>query len=158
MVVLSAGSNFSSLPLVINCFRHGKLFEGLVFFCSMMSSFFYHLGEIYNHVYYLKYHEWHRLDNVFAIASFGLYALYITGNSDEELLTYLTVIIAILAQEKDPWNLSYTVWPIVIFFVIGLAVNIVKRKGIPKFNVWAIKRGTIYMALGLFFFCRGLDE
>jgi predicted membrane channel-forming protein YqfA (hemolysin III family) len=158
MVVVSACSNFTSLPLVVNCFRHGKKFEGLVFFCSMMSSFLYHLGEIYNHVFYLKYHEWHRLDNVFAIASFGLYALYMTGNSDEAFLTYLTLIVAILAQEKDPWNIKYTVWPIVIFFVLGLAVNIIKCKGIPRYNIWAVKRGTFYLLVGIFFFSRGLDE
>lgn len=158
MVVVSAGSNFTSLPLVWNCWKHNKIFEGLVFLCSMLSSFLYHLGEIYNHVFYLKYHEWHRLDNVFAIASFGLYALYITSNSEEALLTYLTLIVAILAQEKDPWNLRYTVGPIVGFFLLGVAVNLIKRKGLPKYNGWAVKRGTFYLCIGLFFFSRGLDE
>lgn len=158
MVVVSACSNFTSIPLVINCFRHGKPFHGLVFLFSMMCSFLYHLGEIYNHVFYLKYHEWHRLDNVFAIASFALYALYITGNSEEQELNYLALMVAVLAQEKDPWNISYTVWPIVAFFIIGILVNLVKRKGLPKYNWRAANRGTLFLLIGLVFFVFGLDE
>jgi hypothetical protein len=80
-----------------------------------------------------------------------------TGNGDEPLLAYLTLFVAIFAQEKDPWNLAYTVTPIVAFFVIGLANNIIKGKGIPNYNTDAIKRGTLFMLIGIFFFSRGLD-
>lgn len=97
------------------------------------------------------------MDNVFAISSFGVYAMYITGNLKQMTLMYSTLIVAILAQEKDPWNLSYTILPIVGFFVVGVANNLYRGLGLPKYNYGMVLRGAGFLLVGIFFFERGLD-
>jgi hypothetical protein len=48
-----------------------------------------------------------------------------TGSSHARKCIYMSLIIAMLAQEKDPWNLNYTIAPIVITYVMAILVKIV---------------------------------
>jgi hypothetical protein len=79
---------------------------------------------------------------VFTISSFGLYGLYITGNKNIELYNYLTLIVAVLAQQKDPWKMKYTLIPIVGFFVVGLVHNMYHKRGMPNYDAKMILKGS----------------
>ncbi len=52
--------------------------------------------------------QWHRLDNVFAIAGIGVYVLHLLGNGHARRFVYATVFVSVITQEKDPWNVWYT--------------------------------------------------
>lgn len=71
---------------------------------------------------------------------------------------YGTLMVAILAQEKDPWNIHYTVGPILGFFGIGVVSNILLGLGLPRYDYGMMKRGMGFLAVGIFFFVKGLDE
>ena len=135
MTLITAVSNFITIPLVIKCFKLDLVFVGIIGAMSLISSFLYHFGEIYNCVIFLDFGAWHRLDNIFAISAIGLYFLYVTGNIHNNTLLYISFIIAILAQEKDPWNIYYTIGPIILIGLMGICANVYYKIGIPKFKV-----------------------
>lgn len=98
MTLIAAISNMISLPLVFKCFQNNKPFVALMLLSSVISSFFYHFGEIYNCIIFLDFSAWHRLDNIFAVTCMSIYLLYLTGNINNMSLVYSTVLIAILVQ------------------------------------------------------------
>jgi predicted membrane channel-forming protein YqfA (hemolysin III family) len=98
------------------------------------------------------------LDNIFAVSSIGLYFLYITGNIHNNTLLYISFMIAILAQEKDPWNINYTIGPIIIIALLGICANIYYGIGIPKFRRDYVLKGNLFLIIGSYFFVKGLDE
>lgn len=158
MTIIAAFSNFTSIPLVMRCYQRNWQFVGLMCFCSAFTSFMYHFCEIYNCEIFLSFSAWHRLDNVFAVTSMSLYMLYLTGNITNDNLVYSTLLVAILAQEKDPWNLKYTVIPIVMYAVIGIIANIHWKLGVPEFRYDKLLKGSGLLFIGGIFFVKGLDE
>ena len=98
MTIIAACSNFMSIPLVYVCFKRGHKFVGLMCLFSMLTSFLYHLCEIYDCKIFLDFSAWHRLDNVFAVTCMSLYLLYLTGNIYHYNMIYSTLLVAILAQ------------------------------------------------------------
>ena len=58
MTLITAVSNFITIPLVIKCFKLDLVFVGIIGAMSLISSFLYHFGEIYNCVIFLDFdHE-----------------------------------------------------------------------------------------------------
>jgi len=52
---------------------------------------------------------------VFAIAGLGVYVLHLSGNGHCRKAIYFTLIVSIITQEKDAWNVYYTFGPLVFF-------------------------------------------
>ena len=118
----------------------------------------YHLCEVLDCDLYLSELEWHRLDNVFVISGMGIFFLHLSGNSHCRLLVYSTLMISILAQEKDPWNLKFTIAPIVLFGVMSLIARLWYFRSYEVTYNWRYLLYTaIFMGIGSQFFFKGLD-
>jgi hypothetical protein len=81
--------------------------------------------------------QWHRLDNIFAIQCFSTLFVYLAALPD--LRTHLTVNffslgITIVTQEKDPWNVLYTVVPVVTVFLGFLSVVVLRYVWLPSLH------------------------
>ena len=87
----------------------------------------------------------------------SIYLLYLTGNIFNPALIYSTVLIAILVQEKDPWNINYTVGPIIMYLFIGVGASIYYKIGFPEFRYDQLVKGTVLLLIGMYFFAKGLD-
>jgi hypothetical protein len=70
MTFLVVISLFAGIPALTKVFKKGKYnFLATIFMMSMISSFFYHMCEIYEFVPFLDRGQWQRMDNVFTISS-----------------------------------------------------------------------------------------
>jgi hypothetical protein len=70
MTFLVVISLFAGIPALTKVFKKGKCnFLATIFMMSMISSFFYHMCEIYEFVPFLDRGQWQRMDNVFTISS-----------------------------------------------------------------------------------------
>lgn len=96
---------------------------------SILTSFMYHLCEIYDCTVFLNELQWHRLDNVFAIASFEFVILHLFGaiTSEDVKLKWSTLLTSIVVQEKDPWNVRYTIGPCCVYAIIAIIIRITHR-------------------------------
>lgn len=92
---------------------------------ALFTSTMYHLCEVLNCDIFLTELKWHRLDNIFVIAGVGVWTLHMTGSAHARKAMYLTIVISILTQEKDPWNLTYTILPIIFFNVQAAVLRMV---------------------------------
>lgn len=162
MTILSILSNLAGLPIVARTLPNkGTRFEGIVVGMSILTSMLYHICEIYDCTIFLNELQWHRLDNVFAITSFELVILHACGSirPDDELLKWAAFLFAIVIQEKDPWNVAYTVIPCVIFFVIGVGIRWQFRKSRKvQYDHKNVPFAIVPFVIGLFFFYLGLDD
>jgi hypothetical protein len=74
-----------------------------------------------------------------------------------EVLYSLALTISIICQERDPWNINYTLLPIGIFFTIYLLNRIFGKRG-TKFNRKMLRKGLCYYFSALPFFYFALNE
>ena len=69
------------------------------------------------------------------------------------------MIVGLISQEKDPWNINYSVFPIVFYGVIGFLLriyNINKHRVI--YNWSYLGKSLALTTVGVHFFAKGLDE
>lgn len=67
-------------------------------------------------------------------------------------------MITIILQESDPWNIWFTVLPI-LFFGCLIPISSYKRNRYPDYqNKVMLKNGLSALFLALFFFYKALDE
>jgi len=65
--------------------------------------------------------------------------------------------VVMIMQEKDPWNINYTLFPI-LFWVIVLFARFLFASQLPKF-IWTRLRNTLcLLLLGAVLFVKGLDD
>jgi predicted membrane channel-forming protein YqfA (hemolysin III family) len=76
---------------------------------------------------------------------------------NNEVLYSLALTMSIICQERDPWNITYTLIPIVIFFTVYLLNRIFRRKG-TKFNRKMLRKGLFFYFCAMPFFYFALDE
>lgn len=161
MVLITGVTNFAGIPAVIMLFRTQRIFEGFLALFTVFTSFMYHAMEsISAERIFLNEGEWHRLDNVGSITCFMMLFVHLMDFQDEklDLKLYMTAfIITILAQEKDPWNLNYTIVPIVSYLVLFLLV-LIFRKRKPMINHRTHLKSLLWMVIAVFNFSQGLDE
>src|SRR5690606_9921237 len=126
MLFITALTNFSGLPTVIYLYRMRKYFESFCAFFTVFTSFMYHAVEsINNDNIFLTEEQWHRLDNIGSITCFIMISIHLMDNRnpDLDLQLYLgAFFLVIFAQEKDPWNLNYTLVPIALGLISFLLV------------------------------------
>jgi hypothetical protein len=101
------------------------------------------------------------MDNVFTISSIELMGLFLCGTLHDKshFIEYSALINTIIIQEKDPWNFTYSVVPIVFYLLLGIFLRIYNHK---KLRV-IYERRNFYMALifltiGILFYLDGLDD
>ena len=162
MTLIAVATNLAGLPLALKTIAHPTLhFHGHVFLMSVISSGLYHLCEIYEFVIFLDELQWHRLDNIFAITSFQLMILHVMGavTPRDHSLKWSTLLLSIVIQEPDPWNVAYTVAPCIWAVVLGAAIRVYHWKERQvSYDRRRMATGLLWLIAGLVFFVVGLDD
>lgn len=163
MVIITAISNFSFVPALILLIKRKNYFPSFMGLFTMITSFTYHFMEsvALRKIFNMDEYQWHRLDNIGAICCFISLCIYMMDNRNSELdtiLNFVGLLITLFCQESDPWNIWYTVIPILAFFGLIFAHSY-RRGRFPKYpNRKMFKNGLISMFIGFFCFYFGLDE
>lgn len=161
-------SHLTIVPALRLMFRRHWYFEAFMGAFCMMTSLLYHLSECVGNHFFLSELQWHRLDNVGAIGSFGALFGYLAdvnphGATDglhvflRPLMQYGALAIALITQEKDPWNEAYTFGPILFFALWPLASHLAQGRR-PRYRWAVLGKGLGLLFVGIFFFVLGLDD
>lgn len=101
------------------------------------------------------------MDNVFAITSFGLVLLHTCGVivDDDAQLRWTVFLISLVIQEKEPFNVIYTIIPCLFFTALGLTLRFYYRNTRKVvYNKRNMLIALIFVVFGVFFFLLGLDD
>ena len=160
MGLIVVATNAAAIPIIVVLLRNPHAqFEGLVAFMSGFTSFMYHCCEVFNRDIYLSELEWHRLDNVFVTSGISIFVMHILGNKQSRILIYCTLLGSILSQEKYPWDIRFTIAPILIFCLIGVLCRFATWDKVEvTYNRGYLGRTAVLLAIGGYFFLKGLDE
>jgi hypothetical protein len=178
-VVITNGFVF---PLIFECIRTENYTESVVGFMTFLTSTLYHLCEALNiRIWGMNAGNWHRLDNVFMILStqgllFWIFfatdikqtALWdrpLTRYQDHSkhfaheqrvlnLFRWVSLAFTLTCQEKGPWNVFYTILPIVAAGVVAIFryVFLVPIQYRPRYNWRIIGMAIVLLGVGIFFF------
>jgi hypothetical protein len=154
-------SHVAMLPAVILMYRRRWIFEFSVNSYCMMSSFMYHLTESIQAPVFLPELKWHRLDNIGALCAFGFFFTYMAHVKDPALdfqMKFIVVLIAILTQEKAPWDVNYTFIPILFFGSLPFIWHLFIHKRPPHYEWRHFFMGFGSLLVAACFFVRGLDD
>jgi hypothetical protein len=154
-------SHAACIPALWQLIRRRWVFEAYVCTTALMASFMYHSCEAFGTSFFLTELRWHRLDNIGVLSCFGVYFTYLCNFRNvytEQFVKYSTVVLAVLAQEKDPWNEAYTFGPMAFFIMIPVFVHCVVRRKVPSFDVKNAALGFGLLIAAVPFFLAGLDD
>jgi len=162
MVAITAVSNLAFTPALILLIRKKYYFPVFLGLFTEFTSFTYHFMESIALRKFLNMDEyqWHRLDNIGSITCFMSLAVFLMDNRNPELdiiLNYTALIINLILQESDPWNLLTTVVPILSYFLL-IHIMAWKRNRSPVYNKKMHRYGFIGLVPGVICFYYGLDE
>ncbi len=160
MVIITGISNFAFTPALILLIKKKYYFPVFLGLFTEITSFMYHFMESIALKSFLNMDEgqWHKLDNIGSISCFMSLAVYMMDNRNAEtdtILNFSALILNMILQESDPWNLSYTVVPILVYFLMIYGVSWCRdRKTVYKrkmhiYGVFTIIPGVICFYLGL---------
>ena len=77
---------------------------------------------------------------------------------DDLLLKLSTLMSTIIIQEKDPWNFTYSLAPLVAYLFIGAAFRLLKRRRIVVYDRRQLLTAFLLLLAGSYFFMAGLEE
>lgn len=85
--------------------------------------------------------------------------MHISGGGHARKVIYSALVVSILTQEKDPWNLTYTIIPIALYDAVAFIVRVYYWRRIQVTYHWDnIMTSLVVLTVGGYFFVRGLDE
>jgi predicted membrane channel-forming protein YqfA (hemolysin III family) len=149
------------LPAAQMLYRHQRHFECLVSVFAAACSVMYHVSDSWDtNRLYMPELSWHRLDNVGILVLFGCVGAYLSdfaSQSTTACVRYVCMFIVLLAQERAPWDVTYTFVPLVAFMLMP-AVKHAYCRQVPRYDMSKLKRGGAWLAFGLIFFVLGLDD
>jgi hypothetical protein len=154
-------SHLSIAPAAVQLIRRRWMFEAAVTCFSIFVSFMYHTCQSFNTRLFLTELQWHRLDNIGALSSFGIFWTYMACIRDpvvDAYVKYACVFVALLAQERDPWNEMYTFVPICISAMIPFWFHLFVHRRRPQYDVKNALLGFGLLGAALPFFVAGLDD
>lgn len=162
MTIFTGITNFAVLPCLMMMFRRKMLYQFYIGVFTLITSFMYHTLESIEVPYFiLSEYEWHKLDNVGSITCFIMLIIYLGDSRSPELDTHLNysgLIIVLISQEKDTWNVLFTVWPILLWLFIVVSCCVFRDRKPNLRNKKMFRRGILVMFIAFFFFYKGLDE
>jgi hypothetical protein len=161
-VILSSLTNLAGLPAIVVVWKRGLIFESVIMFFTFVTSFMYHFCESVQLNIWLSEGQWHKMDNIGSIMCFVLCFLYLADLKDQmvsDTLKYLFLMVVILLQEKSPWNLLFTILPIVVAGAIFVGSRFFLQAGIAQqYNQTYLKYALCLHWVGVVFFVRALDD
>jgi len=121
----------------------------------------YHsLQSVYLNSFFITDGQWHKIDNIGAIMGFSIVMVLLMDNRNRELdlkLNCAGLFIVILCQEKDPWNFTYTIFPICLFVSI-LLITLIVRPRKPTYNKRMAFTAFLFGSFATVGFAKGMDE
>ena len=154
-------SHVAMVPAVLQLFQRKWMYESFVALFNFVASFMYHTCQALHVELFLSELQWHRLDNVGSLLSFGMFCIYLSGVKDpvrEGYMKYGTMLVTLLSQERDPWNLTYTMAPVLLFSAIPLSTHAAIHRRVPAYDWKNFTAGFGLLAVALPFFVAGLDD
>jgi hypothetical protein len=109
--------------------RRKFIFEFFVAVFTFLTSFMYHFCDSIENSAWLEEHKWHRLDNIFSIQAFSCLFIYLTvlpTLRTHLLLNFFSLGFIMLMQEKSPWDVFYTIVPVLLLVVFFVGVVIAR--------------------------------
>lgn len=129
---------------------------------GLLASVMYHVCQnIPNQILLFSEDQWHKLDNVGVIALIGLLFVYlstITNKVVEKIVKYVVFFIAIASQEQHPWDVRFTVAPILLFSLIPIYLHLIVRRQLPAVDKSNLYFGLLTLLVSVIFFSLGLDD
>jgi hypothetical protein len=160
-VLVTTLTNFTMIPGCIVVWRQKRNFPFFLGWFAMITSFLYHLCDSVEGSLWLTEGEWHRLDNIGAIGCFAVWFVHLANIKDraiEEHFYFLSFALVLMCQEKDPWNLGFTVGPLVITLLCTVLKWVLVDGALPPFSPYHMKRVLICLGFAGCCFVPALDD
>eukprot|EP01127_Copromyxa_protea_P000679 TRINITY_DN10583_c0_g1_i1.p1 TRINITY_DN10583_c0_g1~~TRINITY_DN10583_c0_g1_i1.p1 ORF type:complete len:208 (-),score=13.48 TRINITY_DN10583_c0_g1_i1:33-623(-) len=156
-------TNLSFLPVAVLSWKRRNYVLFVIFVMTFITSLMYHFAETLDRrakFFGMTPGNWHRIDNICAILTFQVLAVdyaRIKYSNVREGVRWALLMICLWCQEKGPWDVVYTIIPIVFSFIVMLFNWFFVLKTIPPVGprFWM---GTSFGLVALFFFYQGLDD
>lgn len=159
MALITGSSNFVTIPVCLYVAYKKKYFEFFMGVFTILTSFLYHVCESLDVVFYLDQQKWHILDNIGSIACINtlLISFMNVSEKDSLKLNLISLMITLIMQQDDPWELMNTIIPILIFVGI-LIYKLYKHSSRRSMNKLIMAKGFSVLILALSMFVIGLDD
>jgi hypothetical protein len=156
----AAVSHICMYPALRLLYQRRWMFELCVSAFAVWVSFMYHFCQAFHIRVFLSEGAWHRLDNVGVLSAFGIFFTHLCCFRDahlDGLIRFAAIGVALLAQEKDPWNVTYTVVPVAAWISLPFILYGVSLQ-LPPWDWKECIYGFGLLAIAIPFFIMGLDD
>lgn len=165
-VISTVITNIPGFPLSYTFWREQEYSTAICGFSLAITSMLYHIGDVLkindpHTLFMMNAGQWHRLDNVFAILIFNFLNMKLLlklNQKQEEFARWIILAFTLWCQEKSPWEVIYTIIPILVPMFIMIFVNIFNPKMRPNYQKKNLLKGTILLIIAIYFFIKGLDD
>ncbi|KAN0011855.1 hypothetical protein ACTFIU_007426 [Dictyostelium citrinum] len=163
---IAFSTNLSVIPVVYHCLKRGSAYEGIIGISCALASMMYHVGEVFENTWWFKLSgmtsgQWHRLDNVFTILTFQALCFFLMDIQSQqtiELLRWTFLVMTLYCQERAPWQIEFTIIPIVSALILLIIRHSLRRKIPDWIKTKFFLYGFGFFGVAAFFFARGLDD
>ena len=164
-VVFIAGlTNISIIPALRHISKHNSNLHVFIGCFTVLTSTCYHIAEAMHgqRLFYLNEGNWHRLDNIGSIASFNLLGIYLLDIGVDypqvrAFLEFFQLGLVMILQEWKPWDVRFTIYPIILFNAPWLIKYIILRKPC-RWRMDKFKLALLSITPAVFCFYMGLDD
>jgi len=161
MLIVTGITNFATIPTIIHIYRRKMYFESSISLLTLCSSFLYHSMDSVDVInLFLTDLQWHRIDNIGSIQFFIMLMVYLMDNQNPDIdlqMNFVGLFVALICQEKSPWDIEYTLFPILSYLLMAFLVCLFRKRK-PKYNRKMVLTGLGFFCLAFIGFFKGLDE
>lgn len=156
-------SHVAMIPTFVILYRRCWIFEFAVIMMGYVTSIMYHFCQSMGDgsTIFLSEGQWHRIDNIAALTLFGVYFSYLCNFRSPWVdisIKYFLFMISIVLQQKDPWNINYTLGPIACYGTLPFLYHGLVLRRLPQYDWKNFVFGFSLLGLSFFFFLLGLDD
>ncbi|KPA73125.1 hypothetical protein ABB37_10105 [Leptomonas pyrrhocoris] len=154
-------SHLTMLPMPYFFYRRGYVFEFCVSLFALLVSFLYHSSESFGTALFLTEKEWHRLDNIGVVSIMGMWDVYLCCLQNTFVDTCckcFCVFLTLVLQQKHPWDVRFTMAPIILFSVFPIVKYCFIERRLPPVNVRQLFLGIAFACVAIPFFILGLND
>lgn len=160
-LIVTIASHLSMFPTIYLFFEKKRVFEFCVSLFGLSSSLLYHFCQCIHHSFFLTSTHWHRLDNVTGISIAGLLFVHYCSIKNPFLETsakHAVLFVAMIFQEENPWDIRFTVAPILLFLLLPVTQLLIIRRQLPSIDGRNLFFGFLLSLIGTIFFSLGLND
>ncbi len=120
----------------------------------------YHCCDSIDRDLFLTELQWHRLDNIGALMCFTNLFTFLMDNRNRDIdisINLAEFLMHLILQEKDPWNVMFTIIPILLSSLKPLVKMVILKKFLP-YRAVPFTLGIVALFVGFAFFFLALDD